>query len=67
MFNDYVCKASAVSARDILKTIITEDARFMRIPSASEAERIADELMRERNLYVRPDYLLEVWMEVFKG
>lgn len=60
--NDYVCKQSTVTARDILRTVIRDDARFQCIPTEADAERIAAEL----KWYINPAYLLEVWQECFR-
>ena len=36
------------------------------IPTMEAAKRIAEEYA-ERNVFIRPEYLLDVWMEVWKG
>ena len=67
MFSDYIHPISTGTARDALKRVIADDERFQRIPNAEDAERLSGELMRERMGYVKPEYLLEVWLEVMKG
>ena len=67
MIGDIVCIISKVSARDILKELIREDERFQRIPTMADAERLSADLNRERGMFIRPAYLLDVWQEYFKG
>ena len=66
MVENYISRISKVSARDILKQIIESDERFSRLPNMEDAERISAELMKERGFYVRPLYLLDVWISCMK-
>ena len=66
MIENYISRISKVSARDILKQIIESDERFSRLPNMEDAERISAELMKERGFYVRPLYLLDVWISCMK-
>lgn len=63
---DCVAPISKTSGRDILKQIIESDERFSRLPNMEDAERISAELMKERGFYVRPLYLLDVWISCMK-
>ena len=66
MVENYISRISKVSARNILKQIIESDERFSRLPNMEDAERISAELMKERGFYVRPLYLLDVWISCMK-
>ena len=67
MIGDIVAPISKITARDILKGVLADDPRFQRIPTNDEAEKIAQELYHERNMFVDPTYLLDVWCEFMKG
>ena len=60
---DMVAPKSKSTARDMLIGYL-EDVK--EIPTADGAEQIAKEL-GIRGVYVRPDYLLDVWIEIFRG
>lgn len=54
---------STSTARDMVKGILED---IMEIPTLTGAERIAEEY-RNRGVYIRPEYLLDVWMELWRG
>ena len=62
----FINPISKVTARDILKDILRGDARIKETPSKDGAIHLADELHKERGMFVRPDYLLDVWTEMTK-
>ena len=66
MIESYIAPISKASARDVLKKLIRSDPRFQRIPTAEDAEKIADEMYKDEKWYVLPSYLLEVWIESIK-
>ena len=66
MVGSCICPISKVTARDILKDIIRNDPRFLETPTIDGAIHLADELHKERGMFVRPDYLLDVWTEMTK-
>ena len=59
---DIVCRQSKSTARDMAKGILED---IMEIPTLAAAQRIAEEY-RARGCYIRPEYLLDVWMEMWK-
>lgn len=63
MFGMYVNPQSTVTARAILKAAIRHYCIDQQQPSIDQAIIIADDLMHKHGLYVRPDYLLDVWTE----
>ena len=63
--NDMIHPTSTTNARDGLKALIRSDPRFLQIPTKETADQIANDLYRERGIYVRTEYLLEVWEEAF--
>ena len=63
--SDMIHPISTTNARDTLRSIIRDDERFLQIPTRETAEQIANDIYRERKLYISTDYLLEVWMEEF--
>jgi len=60
---DVVAPKSCSTARDMVKGIL-EDVQ--EIPTMDAAQRIADEYWL-RGVFIRPEYLLDVWMEVWHG
>ena len=60
---DMVCRISKSTARDMVKGILEN---IVEIPTMSGAQRIAEEY-GERGVYIRPEYLLDVWMEEWNG
>ena len=60
---DMAAPMSTVTARDIATRILAD---VNEIPTTAGAERIAAELMK-RGTYIRPEYLLSVWMDLWKG
>lgn len=61
---DIVCRQSKSTARDMARGII-EDVE--ELPTIYAAREIA-ERYKERGVYIKPEYLLEVWEEsVRKG
>ena len=59
---DMVTRKSKSTARDMVRGIL-EDVN--EIPTLEAAKRIAEEYML-RGVYIRPEYLLDVWMEEWK-
>ena len=59
---DMVAPKSKSTARDMVRGIL-EDVN--EIPTLEAAKRIADEYML-RGVYIRAEYLLDVWMEEWK-
>ena len=60
---DMVCRISTSTARDMVRGIVED---IEEIPTMIGAKRIAEEYM-ERGVYIRPEYLLDVWMEKWTG
>ena len=58
---DIVCRQSKSTARDMVRGIL-EDVN--EIPTPEAAKRISDQYML-RGVYIQPEYLLDVWMEVW--
>ena len=54
-----VCRISKSTARDMVRGII-EDAE--ELPTIYAAREIAEKY-KERGVYIKPEYLLDVWME----
>ena len=54
---------STSTARDMVKGIL-EDVQ--EIPTIEAAKRISDEY-RLRGCFIKPEYLLDVWVEMWKG
>ena len=63
MFGMYVAPKSSVTARAILSATIRHYSLDHEQPTLDRAVIIADDLMRKHGLYVRADYLLDVWTE----
>lgn len=63
MFGNYVAPKSTISARDILKAQLLADNHQDKEPNIFDAIQIADDYKRRFGMYVRPDYLFEVWSE----
>ena len=59
---EMVAPKSNSTARDMAKGIL-EDVN--EIPTLDGATRIADEYWL-RGVYIRPEYLLDVWLEIWK-
>ena len=59
---DIVCRKSKSTARDMVRGIL-EDVN--EIPTLAAAQRIAEEY-KLRGVYIRPEYLLDVWMEIWE-
>ncbi len=59
---DMVCRISKSTARDMVRGIVED---IEEIPTIMAAKRIADEYM-ERGVFIKPEYLLDVWMEQWK-
>ena len=59
---DMIAPKSKSTARDMVRGIL-EDVN--EIPTMDGAKRIAEEYML-RGVYIRPEYLLDVWMEEWK-
>ena len=63
MIGDMVCRISKSTARDMVKGIL-EDVQ--EIPTIEAARRISDEYSK-RGCFIKPEYLLDVWMDMWKG
>ena len=59
---DMIAPKSKSTARDMVRGIL-EDVN--EIPTMDGAKRIAEEYML-RGVFIRPEYLLDVWMEEWK-
>ncbi len=59
---DIVCRKSKSTARDMVRGIL-EDVN--EIPTLEAAKRISDQYML-RGTYIRPEYLLDVWLEMWE-
>lgn len=57
-----VAPKSTSTARDLVRGILED---VMEIPTMDGAMKIADEYWI-RGVYVRPEYLYDVWMEIWK-
>lgn len=62
MISDIVAPISKSTARDMVKGILED---IQEIPTIEAAKRISDEYML-RGCYIKPEYLLDVWIEVWK-
>ena len=56
---DMVCRKSTSTARDMVRGIV-EDVE--ELPTIYAAREIAEKY-KERGVYIKPDYLLDVWLE----
>ena len=56
---DMVCRKSTSTARDMVRGII-EDVQ--ELPTIYAAREIAEKY-QERGVYIKPEYLLDVWLE----
>ena len=59
---DMVHRISTSTARDMVKGILEG---VQEIPTIEAARRISDEYML-RGCYIRPEWLLEVWCDMWK-
>lgn len=59
---DMVTRKSTSTARDMVKAILEDVSE---IPTMQAAERIAEEYGM-RGVYIKPEYLLDVWMDIWK-
>lgn len=57
-----ITRKSTSTARDMVKTILEDVSE---IPTMQAAERIAEEYGM-RGVYIKPEYLLDVWMDIWK-
>ena len=62
MISDIAAPISTSTARDMVKGIL-EDVQ--EIPTIEAAKRISEEYML-RGCYIKPEYLLDVWLEVWR-
>lgn len=60
---DMVTRKSKSTARDMVRGILEN---VDEIPTLDGARRIADEYWL-RGVYIKPEYLLDVWMEEWKA
>ena len=65
-FGSIVAPKSTVSGRDICKAMLAADPRTNEIPTQEAAEQLSRAWKAERNCYVEPRYLWDVWLELFK-
>lgn len=59
---EMVAPKSTVTARDMTRAMLEG---VNEIPTLDGATRIADEYWL-RGVYIRPEYLLDVWLEIWK-
>ena len=59
---DIVAPKSTSTARDMVKGILEDEYE---IPTLGAAKRISDQYML-RGWFIRPEYLLDVWMEMWE-
>lgn len=59
---DMVCRISTSTARDMVRGIL-EDVE--ELPTIYAAQRIAEEY-KLRGVWIKPEYLLDVWMECYR-
>ena len=59
---DMVCRISKSTARDMVYGILED---IQEIPTIEAAKRISNEY-RLRGCYIKPEYLLDVWIEIWK-
>ena len=59
---DIETQKSTSTARDMVRGILED---INEIPTMDGAVRIADEYWM-RGVFIRPEYLLDVWMEIWK-
>lgn len=60
---DLVCRISKSTARDMVKGILED---IQEIPTIEAAKRISDEYLL-RGCYIKPEYLLDVWLDMWKS
>ena len=58
---DMAAPISKSTARDMVKGILED---MEEIPTMDGAKRIAEEY-RERGVFIKPEYLLDVWLEIW--
>ena len=63
MLSDYANPISTCTARDMVRGILEQ---VDEIPNMQAAEKIAEEYGR-RGVWIRPEYLMDVWMEMWGG
>lgn len=63
MISDITAPISKSTARDMVKGILED---IQEIPTIEAAKRISEEYML-RGCYIKPEYLLDVWVEMWKG
>ena len=56
---DIVCRQSTITARDMVRAIL-EDVD--ELPTIYAAQKIAEEYL-DRGVYIKPEYLLDVWLD----
>lgn len=62
IYQGMVCRKSQTTARDMVRGIVDG---ITEIPTLTGAQRIAEEYMA-RGVFIRPEYLLDVWIEEWK-
>ena len=60
---DIACPISTSTARDMVRGILED---IQEIPTMEAARRISEEYML-RGCYIKPEYLMDVWMEMWEG
>ena len=63
MISDIAAPISTSTARDIAKGILEN---VQEIPTIEAAKRISDEY-RLRGCFIKPEYLMDVWLEMWKS
>ena len=58
---DMICRQSTSTARDMAAGILEDEQE---IPTIEAARRISEEYML-RGCYIKPEYLLDVWLEIW--
>ena len=66
MIENFVAPISKVTARDLLKAELIREGLPQEIPTREGAELWAADLMKKNGGYIRPDFLLDVWLELFR-
>ena len=61
MISDIVCRQSTSTARDMVRGIL-EDVQ--EIPTIDAARRISSEYL-DRGVYIKPEWLLDVWLDMW--
>ena len=63
---DCVAIISTISGRTILKQMLPKRCAYDQ-PTIDKAIQMSDDLMKAHGLYVAPNYLLDVWSDLYRG